>query len=290
MIMVKYENLKIKSTEVVTITPTVAEEMLKKNAGNRKVSKMVVSKYAAEMKAGRWIQTHQGMAIDETGKIVDGQHRLYAVIKSGVAITVILTIYFGEIKTKLIPLDLGKNRTSSDLTGLSSSEISLYSSFGYLVGLNIFGSKRLSAVTLLDLSNQTKDEIEYVNEILGISIYSSSQKKDCEAGLRRLWVSPIKTACIIAVFANKDIRIVHDFDNAPDRFKHESCELFYDWYMENSSTIGGSSAITTVMGMFWNIIKKEKFISPRNIDIIDSNKREMREAIKNKYPSIFGEE
>jgi hypothetical protein len=52
---------------------------------NRKLSPVVVQRYADDMRRGNWDLTHQGIAFDTEGWLIDGQHRLAAVALSGVA-------------------------------------------------------------------------------------------------------------------------------------------------------------------------------------------------------------
>ena len=68
-------------SELLTITPNEASKYLANNPANRKINESVVRAMAEDMKAGRWMQTHQGIAISKTGRLLDGQHRLSAVIK-----------------------------------------------------------------------------------------------------------------------------------------------------------------------------------------------------------------
>jgi len=80
-------------TIVEKITPKIAEEYLKKvKAGNQR--KLIMSRaesYAREMRAGHWFLNHQGIAFDENDCLIDGQHRLQAIILSGIAICLLVT-------------------------------------------------------------------------------------------------------------------------------------------------------------------------------------------------------
>jgi hypothetical protein len=76
MIRTAYEN----------ITPALAAEMLRGNSNNRKLRKDAIQHMASEMSAGRWVTTHQGIAFDDNGRLLDGQHRLHAIIKAGVSV------------------------------------------------------------------------------------------------------------------------------------------------------------------------------------------------------------
>jgi hypothetical protein len=71
--------------KIERITPAIAMEILEKhNPRNRSISERTVQSYAMDMKENRWTLTHQGIALDENGDLLDGQHRLWAVVFSGV--------------------------------------------------------------------------------------------------------------------------------------------------------------------------------------------------------------
>lgn len=79
-------------TQTKTITPEWASEILEKhNTRNRKISESVVEGYANDMKCGRWVLTHQGIALFENGDLADGQHRLAAVVASGKSVEMMVT-------------------------------------------------------------------------------------------------------------------------------------------------------------------------------------------------------
>ncbi|HEY5050458.1 MAG TPA: hypothetical protein VII50_06125, partial [Acidothermaceae bacterium] len=69
-------------SKVQTITPAKAAEWLEANTTNRPVSRTVVRSFAEAMKRGEWIVTHQGIAFDVSGVLIDGQHRLAAVVEA----------------------------------------------------------------------------------------------------------------------------------------------------------------------------------------------------------------
>lgn len=71
-------------TSVETITPSDATEMLKHNHSNRPVRGTYVKRLASAMRRGEWCVSHQGIAFSTDGTLLDGQHRLMAVVDSGV--------------------------------------------------------------------------------------------------------------------------------------------------------------------------------------------------------------
>lgn len=91
-------NPKIK---VMTVTPDWAKKQLEQHAKNlakgkfrqRRVSKATVRKYATDMKLGFWKWNPNPIVFDEAGCLLDGQHRLMAVVLAGVP--VIMTGCFG---------------------------------------------------------------------------------------------------------------------------------------------------------------------------------------------------
>ena len=92
------------------ITPEKAEKILKKNLPyNRKVSDRVVELYARDMKEGRWNEDcPTTISISSKGYLIDGQHRLLAVIRSGVPILFVVAADVSEDAFEYI--DNGKKR------------------------------------------------------------------------------------------------------------------------------------------------------------------------------------
>lgn len=72
--------------QVVRVTPEIAERWLKNNGKNRNLSSIHAKRLAAVMAAGKWSLNGQTISFDDQGRLLDGQHRLTAVIISGVPI------------------------------------------------------------------------------------------------------------------------------------------------------------------------------------------------------------
>ena len=66
--------------KIEVITPTDAARMLGTSAGNRPIRKTAVNRYARDMIAGKWSLNGEGIKFDTAGRLVDGHHRLNAVI------------------------------------------------------------------------------------------------------------------------------------------------------------------------------------------------------------------
>ena len=97
---------------VVNVTPELACEWLAKNTRNRQIRRGHVKFLADQMKAGKWRLTHQGVAFGADGAVLDGQHRLEAVVASGVSVP--LMVFFSWDADVFGVLDKGINRTVRD--------------------------------------------------------------------------------------------------------------------------------------------------------------------------------
>lgn len=102
-----------------TIGPKKASELLKLNTFNRPISQKHVEFLAGSMSRGDWRIT--GDTIKVNGEVlVDGQHRLYAIIKSGVAIQ--CYVVRGIASNAYDAIDIIKPRTVGDHFGRAKEE------------------------------------------------------------------------------------------------------------------------------------------------------------------------
>lgn len=74
----------------------------------------VVLRYVEEMKGNRWKEdTGEMIKISKTGLVLDGQHRLYAVVKSGISINFHV---IEDMDDKIFDvIDIGSKRSASDI-------------------------------------------------------------------------------------------------------------------------------------------------------------------------------
>jgi len=98
--------------EVVTMTPELAEEFMQGNYANRKIREGVVSRYKAAMADGSWVLAPEPIVIAVDGRVLNGQHRLSAVIGSGVSVPMLLIENVQDEVFRVI--DRGISRTVAD--------------------------------------------------------------------------------------------------------------------------------------------------------------------------------
>jgi hypothetical protein len=100
-----------------TVTPKLASAWLGKNTNNRPVSRYNVEKIASAISSGEWIVNGDAIRFDEDGNLMDGQHRLMGVVKSGLSIN---TLVVRDVASSaFMTIDTGKVRSSSDALGIA---------------------------------------------------------------------------------------------------------------------------------------------------------------------------
>lgn len=72
------------------ITPELARKYLQNGIVNRNLSKSTVSSYAADMIHGDWRLNGESIKFDENGNLVDGNHRLNAIIEAGIPVEMVV--------------------------------------------------------------------------------------------------------------------------------------------------------------------------------------------------------
>lgn len=103
-------------TSIELITPEVAAEYLANNyENNRPVRKNYVKKLAQSMLDGEFVSMNGQTIVlgSDDGKLYDGQHRLMAIVQSGIAQEMLVTRVDGGADTYLT-LDAGTPRRASD--------------------------------------------------------------------------------------------------------------------------------------------------------------------------------
>ena len=107
------------TTEWRIITPELAEIYLREtNQGNRRLSQSVVNRYAQDMMNGLWRHpTGDPIIWDSEGRLQQGQHRLAAVMQSGVSIEFL--VIAGADPGDFQVLDQGKKRSAGDVLGMA---------------------------------------------------------------------------------------------------------------------------------------------------------------------------
>jgi hypothetical protein len=102
------------------VTPEQAAEWLSKNAtNNRRMSKKTIKQYKNDMLTGNWRLTGEAIKFDSNGRLIDGQHRLAAIVAAKIPVEIL--IITGLEPDTIQVLDTGRTRSSGDALVISGA-------------------------------------------------------------------------------------------------------------------------------------------------------------------------
>jgi hypothetical protein len=132
--------------EVVTLTPSDAEKLLITSAAQRQraLSQTRVQQLARLMRDGQFRVTHQPIAIDPNGILIDGQHRVAGIAASGVNVE-ILVAYDADPETFDL-IDTGRTRSPAQtlqIAGYANTNVVAAAARYYLVYRFMEGATRV---------------------------------------------------------------------------------------------------------------------------------------------------
>lgn len=135
------------------ITPGVAAEILRdRNPKNRPIESRRVARYIADITSGRWHVHGSSIQFNREGSLIDGQHRLRAVMMSGQSADFMMT--FGISNDAAIAIDEGRPRSNTDVARIIGMD-----------GINKFGMS-IAAYTLehagVKASRSRSDILQFV--------------------------------------------------------------------------------------------------------------------------------
>jgi hypothetical protein len=186
------------TTEFVMVDDDLARKWLETSPPHqRRVSKGTVDGYATAMRTGKWRETAEPIEFDTDGALIQGRHRLMAVVQSGVTIG-FLVVREAPVNSFAV-IDTGRKRTAGQfLTGSYQHTVVAAARILYAVekGLTIPQQYKPWGALAID------DQIEYVETWPELTEWVS----ECDQTSRR---SQIGTKFLLAVVAQAS-RTEHD--------------------------------------------------------------------------------
>lgn len=140
--------------QIETITPQVAAEYLSHNIhNNRNVRRDYVEMIARDISTGAFRCTHQGIAFDDDGNLIDGQHRLQAILLANNPVRMVVAR--GLATDMVNSIDKGAQRSLHDtmvITCTGDDERSkalrhreVLNALAMMARLNVHGMRKISA-------------------------------------------------------------------------------------------------------------------------------------------------
>lgn len=223
-------NFKLMSNQLIsrveTITPVLAEEYLRHNKKNRQLRKNLVSYYAKQMKDGQWMLNGEGIIFNEEGILVDGQHRLAAVVESGVNVEML--VVRNADKDSFATIDSGLSRKTSDIFFVKgipnatsiSSIISRYFklTINWTLSTRVTSRKGSNTCSRQDLLNEYSKDEDFWQEIMRFakSCYKSLRiMNTCDVGAYTAYLIKVKGHDRDKVYNFFDELLKKDIPNNP---------------------------------------------------------------------------
>ena len=96
----------VRQTIVAVVTPAMAARWLTLNQGNRKPSRAKVRRFADVIRNGKWMENGETVKFSASGRLLDGQSRLRAIIEANTAVE--LELRFGIPDAAQKAMDCGE--------------------------------------------------------------------------------------------------------------------------------------------------------------------------------------
>ena len=84
------------------------------------ISRAAVEVHKRNLISGHFRTTHQGIGLDSKGRLRDGQHRLQAIVETGIGANILVTA--GLTDSDLQAIDDGRKRTAHDILSMAYKE------------------------------------------------------------------------------------------------------------------------------------------------------------------------
>jgi hypothetical protein len=97
-----------------TITPERAADWLARSEdlNQRTIRRTRVERLVHAIESGQWVLTHQPIALDPDGRVLDGQHRLTAIVRAGIPVEALIA--WDSDPATFGVIDTGVQRTQAD--------------------------------------------------------------------------------------------------------------------------------------------------------------------------------
>lgn len=157
---------------IVLVGKTLAERLLELNTNNRTIKHPIVMEYTDKMVSGEWVMNGEPIIFSLDGVLINGQHRLLAIIASDTSQH--LMIIKGVNRDTFKTMDCGKNRGAGEVvfiehrgTGMTAPEaghlaslvkLELHLRHGH-TATSLWDSERAKTNEILNFINSDKEKL-----------------------------------------------------------------------------------------------------------------------------------
>lgn len=157
------------SSKIMKVTPAMAQEFLLKNLSNRPIRKDRVANWLDQMRKGKWTVNNDGICFDWDGNLLNGQHRLTAVVQYGKPVDML--VLTGLHPDSFANMDNGLMRAAGDalnIAGIDNSNakaaiIRFYLQFKKNIWYGASSKKqRIANNEILEFAKKNEQRVEEV--------------------------------------------------------------------------------------------------------------------------------
>lgn len=268
-----------------TITPKAAARYLEHNDNNRHLRKQTVDLYANEMTAGRWKSTGEPIQFFTDGTVANGQHRLHAIIKSGV--TVEMVVVRGLSKEAMSGIDVGAKRTVGDYLnlhhGIVNSTLVAAAARQIISMLFAYQNYGVSADIILKVLNNFGPQIE--KTVAAVSGFQPA---------RKAWV----VAAIAFAMKSHPTEVqafLHTLATGENASRGNPAFTFRNWLINNSSTHLKANyrrgAYESIFNALHNAVHNNKLVAIKSgvngVNYFTSKQRKFAEYMRDECKHII---
>jgi hypothetical protein len=222
-------------TTIEKITPSLAKAYLDANTMNRPVRETHIAKLAHDMASGNYHSNGATIVFNGDGTLLDGQHRLMAIVESGVSIEML--VVRGVAKAAMKTIDANISRKASDVAQM----------MGHTSAHQLVGTVRL----LMNARNGVQNNSNWAttSQIMEF-LQSHPHLQDVVSAVTKMQkVAPVTTVAswyYLAVYkagcideANRALKVI---ETGIPSYHNDAIHAFRERYLRDKASFQGSMA------------------------------------------------
>lgn len=257
------------AVKFVRITPKIAEELLKYNTRNRRIHLHDLTRYKNSLLKNEWQDGISTLWFGRNNVLIDGQHRLLAIVKTGVSAVFQINYLASEVVGKAV--DTGRARTPSDIfrmEGIPNSyyvQSNIYCYFGLKVN-DISGSlkEKVSVINAIDEYYSSED---FWQEMAKFSARLTNKPKGMKKPLIKASLIGGIAAYLIKECKHPQSKVFDFFTQilSEDTCENETLNKFRKW-LSSTETKPTKAELFNLIAIYWNAFLLNKTAKePRRI-------------------------
>lgn len=207
-------------TTKTDVTPEMAQRLMKINTSNRPISYSRVNYYADLMRRGLWADySNDAVCLDEAERLLNGQHRLLAIIQSEMTVPLYIT-YNAPAESQNF-MDTGKARNLSDVLTINGRNYGVWRAGCY------------SLFTHLAFSQRGKKKVGY-EAVVMFDFMDQAITEAIELGKQRFAVGGIIGGAALTIHLENPVKMKEFYSlvvSGENLTRQHPAYRFREWYM-----------------------------------------------------------